>query len=491
LPFGGLKAGPGPFLNIYTGLTREIISWLCDSKRKSTVYLIAELLRRKYNIEIPTRGSILAGICHDADRLEDNIGFDLNDLIGELAACYPPYRHVLTGLLIDNPGILALPTRTRFKKLINEPWKALQESHPQYITTPPVIVLHWHSDDDEELLYSILEFNSSRHPSPLLWIISIDRSEKLPIRDLLDPFASFRYIRLPVCYDDGPSDAALILHHKFDTIRRKYKEMLNPGRKWPSDEQMLRLSRIVSGVLESIDVIVNFVDLKDGGGPEAHLETFLACMVDSPSPSDERPYCALDHFYTHAFSKTPTHLLSVMNQILSIIYYSIHRNPVSPLQIACLLSIGKDTVLNAHAYLSGWAVTRTEQWYRPASELFRGFLKDSERPGQFCLNSKWDLTILEVFLHFLSYSSNLLELLKSRVQSIPVNPNTYSELDDLRHSVSQMFYALSTVSRQAFLEHMLTLRFDFRCLAHTSDKLIAAAFMSFLCELHKVSALIE
>jgi hypothetical protein len=37
-------------------------------------------------------------------------------IIGELAARYPPYRRVLAEKLIDNPGFLELPTRTRFKR---------------------------------------------------------------------------------------------------------------------------------------------------------------------------------------------------------------------------------------------------------------------------------------------------------------------------------------------------------------------------------------
>jgi hypothetical protein len=229
--------------------------------------------------------------------------FDMVDIISLLAARYPSYRRILAEKLIDNPGILKLPTRTRFKKLVHEPWKALQPTHPQYIAAPPVIVISWRSDYyDEELLYSICEFGSSQG-SPPRWVISLDRNMKLPIRDLLHPLMLSAYTLVPVCHDKAQADAELILHHYFRNLRdRNYQVISHRDKKWPSDEQMSHLVRIVSGVPECIDAIIDFVNQADGGGPETHLETFLSYMVDSPSPSDERPYCALDHFYLRAFS---------------------------------------------------------------------------------------------------------------------------------------------------------------------------------------------
>jgi hypothetical protein len=95
---------PNPCLSIYKDLTREIISWLCTSERKSNVYLIAEPQEiaepryPPYMMEIPTRARVLATICCYADRLGAQPNFDLDAISGELAARYPAYRHVLTGL---------------------------------------------------------------------------------------------------------------------------------------------------------------------------------------------------------------------------------------------------------------------------------------------------------------------------------------------------------------------------------------------------------
>jgi hypothetical protein len=433
-------------------------------------------------------------MCYNAGRLgAQPHGYYVDDIIGQLAARYPPYRRILAEKLIDNPRILELPTRTRFKKLVHEPWKSLQESHPQYIAAPPVVILHSYSDYvDKELLHSICEFGSLQCSPPLLWIMSIDRDMKLPIRDLLHPLAPWGYAPVPVCYDKGQVDAALILRHQFRALRdRNYKEMSHRDGKWPSDEQMSHLIRIVSGVIWSIDAIIDFVDPVDGGGPEARLKTYLNYTVDSPSPSDERPYCALDHFYIHAISNIPPHLLSVVNQVLSIIYFATYGLEMTPLQIACLLSTGTDTILSIRSYLSGWA-TSIDRSPFVAHTLFRHFLNDPKRSGQAAAHyRKSGPAVLETFLHMLSYSSNLLEFLKSRVGMIPVTPNAYIELENLRHMISRVFWAPNMASRRACFEHMPILCFDFRCLAHTSDAIHAWYFMPFLCALCDVSALIE
>jgi hypothetical protein len=480
-----------PFLSIYEDLTREIISWLCDCERKSNVYLIPE---PQLALSIPARISVLASICYNADRFgAQSYGSNVGGIICQLAARYRPYRHIHAGILVDNPRILELPTHTCFKKLIHEPWKTLQESHPQYIAAPPAIVISCPPDyDNEELLYTICEFASSQCTSSLLWIISIDRNTKLPIRDLLHPFVPWGYTPVPVCYDKGPSDAALILRHEFRALcDRNYQEISDRDEKWPSDEQMSHLIRIVSGVLGSIEAIIDFVDRADGGGPEAHLETFLSYMVDSPSPSNERPYCALDHFYIHAFSNIRPHLLSVVNQVLSIIHYSAYSLDVTPLQIACLLSIGTDTILSIYPYLSGFAISIDGTLFL-AHVLFGHFLNDPKRSRQAAWHyRKSRPAVLETFLHFLSYSSNLLEFLKSRARMITVTPNAYIELEGLRSMISRKFCDPIKAFHSACLERVLILRFDFRCLAHTSDATHAWYFMPFLCALCDVSALIE
>lgn len=478
-----------PFLNIYKDLTREIISWLCDSKRRNNVYMIAEP-RARYPIGIPTRADVLANICSDADRLGVQTTCYLNVVLAKLAARYPLYRRLLAEQLADNPGILEAPPLTYFKKLIHEPWRSLQISHPQYIGELPVVFLYWDTDYPEALLDSIFELSSSSHSSPILWIILIDSTRRLPIRNLLDPITPFEYVRIPVCYDDGPKDAALILHHLFPASlpRWKRKEMLHNDKKWPSDEQMFHLIRITSGVIESIDAVIKFVNREEGGGPEAHLDTFLAYMIDSPSPSDEQPCCALDHFYTRAFSNIPPHNRLIASQVLGIIYHSIYFGKVTALQITCLLSAVNINVPNIYAYLSGWAIV-VNKGRHDASDSFRAFLKEPKRSGQVWNSSR--SVVLEAFLHFLSHSSNLLGFMKSRMKSIPVDPGTYNELEKLRHMVSQLFYAPDAASRKALLERVLILRFDFRCLAYTCDNVNARDFMHFLMDLHEVSNLFE
>jgi hypothetical protein len=490
-----------PFLNIHKDLTREVISWLCDSQRKSNVYVIAEpptpkiyasggSRQRNYYTWANSRASVFATICSGAHRFGDEQArhWDtISTLAAGLAAYYPPFRLILTKKLVDNPGILDLPARTRFKKLVHEPWKVLRESHPHYIATPPVVVLRCNFEEIEEVFHSFCESGLSPRSSPLLWIISIDTDFIPPP---LDPLDSFQYIRLPVRYNDGPSDTALILHHRFSTLRQKYEKMFDRDEVWPSEEQMSHLIRLFSGVFESIDAVINFVDSRDGGGPRVHLETFLTYMADSPSPSDERPYCALDHFYTAAYSNIPFDLLSISQDVLSIMHFAYY-GPITSLQLACLLSIKEITILRVFTCLSRWAMFRVGEIYETL-ELFRCFREDPTRSGHFH-NSRSDIFALQAFQLFLGHSFNLIEILNPRVQSTQVNAKAYSELDMVRCWATNFFYPQGTASNSSRpdSEYFLTRHFDFRCLAYACDQIYPISFCFFLRELHAVSGLIE
>ncbi|XP_006458705.1 hypothetical protein AGABI2DRAFT_141470 [Agaricus bisporus var. bisporus H97] len=384
----------------------------------------------------PEEERIDIGSCNIPDKLVHTDGAFWDDW---RPSSYPPYRRILARELVDNPGIIELSTHTRFRKLIHEPWKALRESHPQYITTPPVLVLFLSKLEfikwDEELLRSIYEFGSSQHSSPLLWIISSDTNLKLAVQDLLHPFPPFRYFRLPISYKEGPADTALILHHRFSAFRDKHKNMFDEEEVWPSEKQMSRLIMIVSGVVKFVEVIIHFIDWEDGGGPKSHLETFLAYMIDSPSPSDERPCCALDHFYMRALSDIPPDLLSVFKQVSSIIrpeYFGRRFEGSFELMLALLLSLGKDVLLNVlpHVYRLIWdrASGRNNQ-------EFGDFLKDPMRSRQFYApQSESYLCLYQTFLHILRHASNPIAMLKPMLQETQASAKSYwLTFDDLRH----------------------------------------------------------
>ncbi|XP_006459559.1 hypothetical protein AGABI2DRAFT_116521 [Agaricus bisporus var. bisporus H97] len=483
-----------PFMRIHKALTKEIISWLCDSKRRSNVYLISETSTPTLYDHRNTRAHLFSKICYDAQRFGLPTGINSNrvcggidSLIYELAAHYPPYRRILARELIDNPGILELPPRTRFRKLIHEPWQALRESHPQYIISPPVVVLGWDSEslDDKEFLRSILELGSSPHSSSLLWIISIDTNIGLPIQDLLHPFPLFQYFRLPVCYNEGPADAASILRRRFSALCHKHKEMFDEGEVWPSEEQMSQLVRVVAGVLETVEVMIQFVDWEDDGGPKAHLETFLAYMVNSPSPSDERPYGALDHFYTLALSNLPPHLFTVFKQVFAIVSSAVAFSAIFlEFTLACLLSLGKDTLFTVFPHVYRLVMDKDGNVFDYPNPWIRRFLEDPTRAGQFyTAPSESRLCAFQAFLHILRHASNPTAMLKVMVHGIQGSAGTYgSTIDRLRQSACRNFYHIgaAAASGQPLLVSALFHRFDFRCLAHTCDRIDLSDFMKFL-----------
>jgi hypothetical protein len=470
-------------LNIHKAITRELISWLCDSKRKSNVYLIVEPWISGLDALAHTRAAVFANICSDAQRFGQIIRFtDIYSLIAGLAVFYPAYRRILARMLVDNPGIPGLPLRICIKKLIYEPWKALQESHPEYVIAPPVIFLRWDSRrQDEELFRSICEFDSLSYSSPLLWVISVKPKIKLPIQDLFDPLAPFRYTRLPICYNEAPADAALLLRVEFSTLRQKHKETFDDDELWPSEEQMSQLARIVSGVFEFVDVIIKFVDWRGDGGPRAHLETLLAYMVNSPSPSDEQPYRVLDHFYTRALSNIPPDVLSVLKKAFGIV--RCLDKYLDPVELVCLLSVGNDTFL---PHLQRLATIGAHEWYDICSgRCFKYFLEDSNRSGQFYTpKSESRLHAFQACLRTLSHSSSLTTILKPRaVQWIQADRNAFNKRT--RRVACNGLCDILGAGEVLLLQH-----FDFRCLAHTCDKFGYHDFMWFLKRLYAVSALI-
>ncbi|KAF7771697.1 hypothetical protein Agabi119p4_6008 [Agaricus bisporus var. burnettii] len=481
------------FLSIHKDLTREVISWLCDSGRTSNVYLIEEALTQTDNIYENYRANAFASICYDAHRFGLSLRGvphsppDISLLCGALAEHYPPFRRILTQILFDNTEILNLPARTQFKKLIYEPWKALQISHPQYVAAPPVVVLRWHDptfiSSDEELLRSVCEFASMRHAPPLLWIISFSPKCKLSIQDLLDPFYP-RLTRVSVCYNDASSDTELFLHHRFGIIRQKHKEMFTEHEVWPLEEQMCHLTRIFSGSFDAVDVVTQFVDYEGDGGPKAHLKTFLDYMVDSPSPSDEQPYCAIDHFYTRTFSNVPPDLLPVVKQVLSVCCWGNHPNYVTSFVLACLLSLRHDVVLGVLRRLRRWAVILHREdeidLYDP-SRFFKDFLEDETRSRCFNISeSEFRFLIYEVSPRILSHYSNPSESLKP-VKQFALKSHG-SEIKKFMDNALWTFYYAPAMGSHT--EWTLLRRFNFRCLAYSQSKFHRPDLFNFVKKLY-------
>jgi hypothetical protein len=137
-----------PFLGVHRTLTKEVISWLCDSERKHSVCFIAESWLGRSGVYQCSRAAAFIKVCSDAQRLAAVLypsfgsgSHDIYQLSVRLAERYPPFRRILAQILIDTPGILKLSMRTCFKKLILEPWKLLQRSHPHYVAAPLVFLI--------------------------------------------------------------------------------------------------------------------------------------------------------------------------------------------------------------------------------------------------------------------------------------------------------------------------------------------------------------
>lgn len=288
----------------------------------------------------------------------------IRDLAGQLAARYPPYRPLLAKQFIDNPTLLEQPMRSQFKKLIFEPWKTLQVSHPHYVTMPPVIILRWNDinrlQSTFELLELVTEHSQPGICPPLLWVIFGCPRVHFPGRPFLQLVLPVsHYIKLSLSDDEVAGDTGLILRHAFNQFRRKRKEMFDEDETWPSQIQISRLGKIVSGVLEFVDVLLRFIGC--GGSTKAQLETFLSYMVDSPLPSNISRYCALDHFYSQALHDIPPEIFPDTRNILECLWHT-HLIYPSARGLAHLLGLEQGTFLDAFTrlLLGSGSGTRTQ-----------------------------------------------------------------------------------------------------------------------------------
>jgi hypothetical protein len=209
-------------------------------------------------------------------------------------------------------------------------------------------------------------------------------------------------------------------------------------------------------------------------------------MVNSPSPSDEQPYRALDHFYTHALSNIPPDVLPIVKKVFAIIrYFRFYPEYLLATMLACLLYLENDSFL---LHLKRLGMIRTDDGHDNSTSIcFRRFLKDPNRSGQFYTPKS------ESYLHAFRALSHILSnypFLPIILRSFQVDQNTYSK----DYGLSLRIWAsgkLCDIRRGAGVEWTSLLRhFDFRCLAYTCHNIPYHGFKRFLRRLYTVSALI-
>lgn len=498
----GLPSLDDPRLNTRKELRGRLVSWLCNVKRDRNIFWVTEPPGTPNDL---TAAKTFAVICTEIRRLGVYYDFTATNVVsglaGQLAARHPPYRSLLAKQFIDIPTLRKQSVRSQLKKLIFEPWRALQTSHPHYVTTPPVIILDWCDDhlhsSIRELFELISEYSLPNHCS-LLWVfVGCPGPGVRPAkqnRSLLP--APCENIQLSINDNEVPEDTELILRHSFHRFRQEHKEMFDEDEVWPSREQISELVKIISGVLEFVDVVLRFINSEENG-PKAQLDAFLAYMANSPSPSDLTRYRTLDHFYIHALSNIPSDVLPDAIDILQCLYYVYPTIYLNPRHLAYLLGLQQGVFSRAFTHLQ-WATVLTTQLPQLLGRcdldlLFRNFVRDSSRSRDtFPIWSA--LPVVRAFLRVLSHSHSFLHMLKE-MKWTPSEPLEYiSEVSFLVTSALGKMWRIPIDTQPLLKETTLYDNFgsfDFRCLVSVGHKIPPLIFAKFLQWLHTASFMLR
>ncbi|KAF9442192.1 hypothetical protein P691DRAFT_504133 [Macrolepiota fuliginosa MF-IS2] len=234
------------------------------------------------------------------------------DLIVMLSKACLQYQNLVTRvLMLDDPMILRKTTHLQFKKLIVEPWEAIRTSHPHYLSKPLLIIidtfsLHPQWDYPEawqrELIGLISDYSQLHQNSPLLWLFC---SRPAPgLWQLLDQAAHpLRCELASVSLHDAEAqrDTRYLLDEGFRRIRHRHN--IDDTQTWPSEEQLSRLTKAISGIYFCTNVILNFID-RGGGKPQDLIDVCLKYMDGIPEPSVSGLF-HIDYFYRQFISDIP------------------------------------------------------------------------------------------------------------------------------------------------------------------------------------------
>ncbi|KAF9441057.1 hypothetical protein P691DRAFT_815230, partial [Macrolepiota fuliginosa MF-IS2] len=312
-----------PLANTRRTLGGRILSWLCNTQREQNIFWILDplaILSREGRLGASYATRTFMGISKETNQFGAHLHLDhkypwdkaIHELVVMLAKACPQYRSlVMQILMLDDPMILEKTVRLQFKKLIVEPWKAIRVSHPYYLSKPLLIMIdifsiHPQQDYPEswqhELIGLISDYSQLHQNSPLLWLFC---SRPTPLLwKLLDKAAYPLHCELlTISLDDAEAqqDTRNLLVKGFRQIRHRHN--IDDTQTWPSEEQLLRLTKAISGVHFYTNIVLDFIDC-GGRKPQDQVNACLKYMDGTPEPSVLAPL-HMQYFYHQFISDIP------------------------------------------------------------------------------------------------------------------------------------------------------------------------------------------
>lgn len=314
----------------------------------------------------------------------------------QLAVRIPGYRHYVSELIDLDPTIFGKSMSQQFRVLISVPF-----SKPhlcQDLQKLLILIDGLDECEDEraqcELISLIASFVKASPASPFLWIIA-----SRPEYHLQNVFRSseaegtFVVWDVPMDGSEACMDVERYLRKGFDTIRRRFSDMVPPASHWPSERQVVAILKAANGLFVFAVALLKLIGGDSSyGDPTDQLNAVLSALDKHKSEGcAENPFAALDTLYAHILSTVPLTSIPILHQILGFYILKGHSPSVPLLLAANLLDMQQNVTYKAlqrlHSVLD---IPRPSDAHKKPLRFFHAsfgdYLTDLTRSGSFCLD---------------------------------------------------------------------------------------------------------
>lgn len=376
-----------------TAILEQIRAWLRDIKRQHRLLWLhglagagkSSIMRTLAELE-HLDDQVLVTLVLSRMRGENNPSEIFPSLAYQLAARDETYREYLIDLMERNPGLPGKTIIEQFKHFVVEPF--IRKSTDGESVGSWLIMVDGLDECGNapqcEILQLIGDFTTRNPAVPALWIIS-----GRPKTHLEDTLMHIQHLEIAVPTDskDACDDVKQYLRHAFEDIRRRRPIM---PRKWPTEDDFLRIAMVASGHFSFASAVIKFVDdpILHPVRQLTHLAALCTPFGGNGSEITGDSHASLDELYTNILQQIPPALMHSIEQLLRLYLTVSDWNADPPrLEIACnILGLNRnvaDHSLRLLYYFLGAAYADGGWTIEPT---FINFLQDPSRSGNLAID---------------------------------------------------------------------------------------------------------
>ncbi|KAJ6532243.1 hypothetical protein DFH09DRAFT_1044209 [Mycena vulgaris] len=358
------------------------------------------------------KSAIMQSLCHrlqQAGRLGGSFFFKrahltrgsasalFTTLAYQLALSNRRLKPLISGVVEDNPSVMARHMDIQLHKLIVEPCQLLNGS------AVPILVIDGldeceGSNVQQEILCLLGDIATHYHPLPLRLLIA-SRPEP-QIREKLE---SFKGLYDSVKLDQSFMEVENYLRNELDRIRREHHEtMASVPSPWPPMHVIQKLVDTSSGYFIYAATVIKFIDDRDFRPTER-----LAAVVQKlPTECGTSPFHALDELYLQILRDAP-----FQSRVIAILCVIVHGSilRLSRVNFEKLLGMEPGDLALALRHLHSLVLVPPNRGKISLHhKSFRDFLLDPNRSGKFHLGLERRKDLARSILRALSQSPALI-----------------------------------------------------------------------------------